>query len=438
MKFLIILIAKILLFINIKLGRESNLPGSFALKIDKNILSKLSYPNIRIIVTGSYGKASTSNIITSSIRNQGYTVTFNNSGANTNAGALSAILRECNFLGKLKTDVLVLEMDEGSVKYLYSGLNPTHLVVTNITKDRPSLRHNIEFSLEEILTNLPGETIIVTNMDDPFLRNFEIKTPNRVEYYSIGKYEDSYQEQIFNNLNIYRCPRCGQMLKYDYYNFETFGKYNCKLCGLSYRKTLSFGDKLNLNKGNIFVGNNSLNIGGDTLYNAYNTMAAYTVLNLLKIDLDIIDAINNVNIFKKSYFDANGKKYYSLICKLENASTYNHAIFNSCHISGLKDYVIGWNMTKERYNCYDLSWLYDIEFELINDDNLNRVYVYGKDAENIKTRLIIAGIDETKILVGEDLESLKQVVISSRAKIVCGIINFDYAIAYNNAFKEGN
>ena len=56
MKLISIIIGKITLIAGKILHRGSSLPGKLALKVDKKILSKLKYPEIRLIVTGSSGE----------------------------------------------------------------------------------------------------------------------------------------------------------------------------------------------------------------------------------------------------------------------------------------------------------------------------------------------------------------------------------------------
>ena len=436
MKYIAIIIAKIAGFFGRLLGRGSNLPGSIALKIDKNILKEIAYPNIRIFVTGSSGKGSTTKLIYNVLTEQGYKVTYNSSGANMIGGVLSTIIKECSVGGVLDSDVLLMETDERNNKFMYDSVNPTHMVVTNITKDQPPRQHDIEFILSEILKGIPESTMIITNMDDPFLRHLELDTINKVEYYSVAENKLSYHEQKFENLATYTCPQCNAILNYDYFNFETLGKYRCNTCKLSHREAKVIGKNLDLDYGTIEVGKDRINIGGDVLFNAYNTLAAYTVLKNIELDLNVAESINVVNENHKSYFDSYNKRFYALNCKAENASTYNQCVFKAYSIPSKKDYVIGWKEISRRYNHFDLSWLYDIEFELLNDENLNRIYVCGIDADNIKNRLIIGSIDENKILVGEDLQTIKEVVLASKAKTVCGILNFDYMQPFRDTFEE--
>ena len=123
-------------------------------------------------------------------------------------------------------------------------------------------------------------------------------------------------------------------------------------------------------------------------------------------------------------------------CKAENATTYNGAIFKTIMNKEKKDIIIGWKEISRRYAHFDVSWLYDIEFELLNNESLNKVYAVGIDAENIKKRLVLAGIPEDKIIMAESIPEIKDMVNKDEVKYVYGILNFDYIDPFNETFKE--
>ena len=62
-KSLIIILNKIAYKIGKLLKKGSSKPGQLALKLDKEILSKISLPEDIIVVTGSNGKTSTTELI---------------------------------------------------------------------------------------------------------------------------------------------------------------------------------------------------------------------------------------------------------------------------------------------------------------------------------------------------------------------------------------
>ena len=173
------------------------------------------------------------------------------------------------------------------------------------------------------------------------------------------------------------------------------------------------------------------------LFNAYNTLASYTFLKELDIEEEnIIKSINTHNHNKNIEFVKKDKLYKALNCKAENATTYNACVFKVYLDPDLKDVIIGWKEISRRYDHYDISWLYDVEFELLNNDTLNKVYAVGVDKENIKKRLLLANIPEEKIITANTLDEIKEDIIKSKSQKVYGILNFDYMDPFTNTFKE--
>lgn len=439
MKLLSIIIAKLTLFAGKLLHRGSSLPGMLALKVDKKILSKLKYPEIRLIVTGSSGKGSTSGLIASVLKDQGYSICFNEAGSNLKYGVTTVCLKNCSFFGKIKKDVLILEVDERYTKEVFKEINPNYLIVTNLTKDQPPRQYNVDIILGEVEKNLPKDTTIITTMDEPFLRNFELDLESPAIHYSILKNKYSYEKQLFENLNTYYCPKCGTRLTYDYYNFETLGKYACPNCDFKWTKPEFVGEDLDLEEGTIKINNEKVSIGGDMLFNAYNTLASFTFLKTIGLDeKEIISSINKYNHNKNMEFTKKGKIYKALNCKAENATTYNQCVYKVYLDKDLKDIVIGWKEISRRYNHFDVSWLYDVEFELLNNETLNKIYAVGIDKENIKKRLLLARIPEDKIITADSLDEIKELIENSPTKKVYGILNFDYMEPFESTFKEDN
>lgn len=437
MKIIAIIVGKTLLLFGKILNRGSSLPGKVALILDKNILHKLKYPKMRIAVTGSSGKGSTSSLIASTLRDNGYTVAFNDAGSNLAWGITTSFIKNCNIFGKVKTDYLVIEIDERYAKNVFKYLKPNYVVVTNLTKDQPPRQYDIDTVYNDILASIEENTTVITNMDEPYLRNFAKDLNKKSIYYSIDKNKYSYKEQIFENLNTYYCPYCDTLLEYDYYNFETLGKYNCPKCGFKYETPTILGEKLDLENGTIIINRETINIGGDMLYNAYNTMAAYTTLKSLNLEESRIkSSINKFNIVNKKTFTNNNKEYYGMSCKAENCTTFNQSIFKIIYDKRPKSIIIGWKEISRRYEHYDISWLYDIEFELLNNDQTIKFYVCGIDADNLKKRLILAGVSMDKIITASNILEVKDKVLKDASEVVYGILNFDYVESFINTFKE--
>lgn len=442
MKTLSIISAKILIFILRIFGRGSATPGQIALKIDKNILSKLKMPKIVISVTGSSGKGSTCNLIVDIARKQGKTVVFNDKGSNLVTGILTTLLASCNLKGELKQDILVTEIDERYTKLLFKYLKPNYVVVTNITRDQPPRHGHFEIVYEEIKKALTDKMHLVLNADDPYTQKFIIDTKCKYTLFGIGKNEYIYSENKFENLNISYCPKCNNKLIYNYYHCETLGDFYCPKCDFKRKKPDYEVTSLNYDNGIVMINSEyKFTIPFNTLFEVYNTLSAFTVCSLINLNND--NACNtiskipaNLKIFNKYIID--NRIVYVLNNKAENATTFNQSLLFVKRNTEQKTIIIGWKEISRRYNFDDLSWLYDIEFELLNNEEIDKIICVGPQAYDIATRLKYADICENKIVVIPLIEDACRFIKSKTKGNIYGILNFDMVDPFNNNMKGEN
>ena len=115
------------------LGRNATyLPGKLAVKICPDFMGHLRLPKTVIAVTGTNGKTTVSNMLTSVLTANGYSVTNNSLGSNVQAGVASALLQDSNLLGHAKKDIAVLEVDERSSLLIYPFVTPNYLICNKI------------------------------------------------------------------------------------------------------------------------------------------------------------------------------------------------------------------------------------------------------------------------------------------------------------------
>jgi len=115
-------------------GSGNTLPGFLALKYFPSIFEylNLNFPKGVILISGTNGKTTTSKLISHTLAREGYKVLHNQSGSNLLRGILSTIL--LNYFNKY--DYAVFEIDEFSLSSVLEHIDPTHIVLLNLSRDQ--------------------------------------------------------------------------------------------------------------------------------------------------------------------------------------------------------------------------------------------------------------------------------------------------------------
>ena len=435
-----IAIGKILIFLGKIVKRGSVLPGNIATKIDKNILHKLKMPKTVIAVTGSSGKGSITNMLATTYRKMGYTVCHNSSGSNLNLGILTTLIENSSLSGKIKSDVVIVEVDERYTKYVFPAIKPQTVVITNITRDQPPRQGNFDMVFKEIKKAITPNMHLILNADDPYLQKFVIGEKNKVTYYGIEKNKYSTNKSKFENLNLTYCPKCNHKLTYDFYHFENIGGYRCENCDFVHPNNDISVTKINYENNNIVLNDKTvLNIPFGMLFAIYNVLAAYTTLISLNNNKE--DVVNRLNesVEKAKHFNSfeeNNRVVYTLNNKNENSTTFNQSLLFIDRDKNPKTIVIGWKEISRRYNFNDLSWLYDINFELLSKHRIEKVVCIGPEQYDIAVRLKLAGIDTKKIVCFKNVEDATYYLKKKTKENIYAILNFDLIDPFTNNMKE--
>lgn len=436
----IILISKVLIMIGKLVHRGTVKAGEIAYKLDSKIFTKLSRPSKIIAVTGSSGKGSTTKLIAQVLRSQGYKVIHNSSGSNLRSGILTTMLDKCTLTGKVNYDIFVVEMDERWAKIVFPELNPDYVVITNLTRDQPPRQGNVDIVFEDIKKALKPDMHLIINADDPYLLKFVGKEYKKVTYFGIAKNKYSYTKNKFENLNLYYCPKCGSKLVYSFYHFETLGNYSCPNCDfhrlpVDYEVTdVNYDDKK-------IVINRDYNISLDMpiLFCAYNIAASFATLSLIGLDKQVISEQVSKNTSDNkifNHFDITNREVYIFNNKNENSTTFNQTLLFLERIHKPKTIVIGWKEISRRYKFNDISWLYDIDFELLTKHKIDKVVCVGRDCYDIATRMKLAGFKNSKIVNFENLEDATKFLKTKTKNDIYAILNFDYVDPFYELIKE--
>ena len=395
-----IILGKILITFLSLFKRGGSLPGQLVLKIDKNIFSYFKLPEIKIVVTGSSGKTSTSYLIAEALTKNGYNVVHNRSGNNLTFGLATLLIKKTKLNGLIKADAIVFETDERYTTQITKYLNPNYMVVTNITRDQPPRHGHYEIVYNCIKNSIPHNCQLIINGDDPLTTKLALEYNGPKTYFGISKHKESFNYPITNALDFIYCPKCHTKLKYNYVSFSNVGSYYCPNCrfkrpNIDYEIT-NVNTNLTINKKYKVKGNT------DLVYTYYNIVAAFAVLATLKIPKTHISAaLSDIKLSEKRYDYLKYKKRdcYILSGKNENAPSYNQSINYVSKIQEQKTLVFGFEYISLRYPYKDISWLYDIDFELLKDEHIDQFICVGPFAFDIAVRIKLSGINPKKIKI---------------------------------------
>ena len=418
-----ILITKFLIFILNMLKRGGSLPGQLALKLDKNLFNYFKMPKIVIMVTGSSGKTSTSYLIAQALEKNGFKVAHNRSGNNLTYGLATLLIKNTKLNGYIKADAIVFETDERYTKQVSKYLKPNYFVVTNITRDQPPRHGHYEIVYNCIKDALNKNTHLIVNGDDPLTLKLSLEHNGKKTYFGLSKHKDTIAYPITNALDFIYCPKCHTKLKYKYVSFSNVGSYYCPNCDFK-RPNIDFeitniSDELTINK-KYKVKQNT-----DIVYTYYNIVAAFATLAVLGVDKNKITlSLNDIKLSEKryDYLTYKNRDCYILSGKNENAPSYNQAINYISKIKEKKTIVFGFEYISLRYPYKDISWLYDIDFELLKDEDINSFVCIGPYAYDIAVRAKLASINPKKIKICLNLGDIKNYLDDSKGNIY-GILN---------------
>lgn len=425
----LVIINKLVTFVCKLFGKTASVyPGYIVYDwFSKKVLTLVKYPKYVIAVTGSSGKGSTTKVIAHILEDAGYDVCYNKNGSNGVLAATTLILNNCNLKGVFKREVLLLECDERHLKLIFSKNKMTHLLITNVTRDQSARNGHPDIVFKDIVDAIGKDTHIIINADDPLVNRLSYTHKGLITKYGLDKTKDSYKNS--NGVVDYAyCPICHHKLEYEYYHYGHLGSYKCPNKDFM-RGVLDYkGTDIDLDKKIMKINDIDIFLNQDVLYAAYYTIAAYSVCSSLNIsDEKIIYALNkDVMEAKRGHvYHLANRDIIMLESKNENNLSYYQSIKYIINSKGKKSIILGFDNVSRRYKFNDLSWLWDVDFELLNDKKIDKIFIIGRFKYDVATRLEYADIPENKIILVDDINNIMNLVKEKSNGTIYTMVCFD-------------
>lgn len=397
------------------MGRGSTYPGKLALQFDKNILDTLAKDYEIVVVTGTNGKTLTTALTVGILKEAYGQVLTNPSGANMITGIVSSFLTAKK--GKSGKKIAVLEIDEASLPRITQYIKPSLFVFTNIFRDQMDRYGEIYTTYQLIIDgakNAPEATILA-NGDSPIFASKELVNP--VKYYGFNTEDHEPQLAHYNTEGIL-CPKCQAILQYRLNTYANLGHYICLNCDFKRPKLdyqLSALTKTtNVSSAFVIDGQEySINVGG--LYNIYNALAAVSVAEFFGLSPEQIKAgfEKSRAVFGRQETFSIGDKSCTLVL-IKNPVGASQAL----EMIKLADYPFSLSvlLNANYADGIDTSWIWDANFELIQEMDITEINAGGVRHSEIARRLRVSGYDSSKISEKESLEEVMQAIEKQESK----------------------
>ncbi|MBO4887211.1 MAG: DUF1727 domain-containing protein [Firmicutes bacterium] len=386
----------------------SSKPGELALKLVPDILEKIHLPETVIAVTGSNGKTSTVEMITSVLRSAGKKTAWNKEGSNQIEGVATFLLNKCTFSGRVKAQVAVIETDERYARLTFQYFRPTHYLIMNLYRDQLTRNGHPEDVYKAIRDSIYPESQLILNADEPLVSKLGVERGQKnVLYYGASFSEDmgSVNPGIYDDAAF--CPVCGKRMSNGSQQGHP-GMYHCDACGFARPNTQWTMTGMDLCTNRLSInGTCRIRLELGNTAQCYNTLAAFAVTSQVGIDPDTI--VNTLNDFhshmeRAVQYQLSNNSGTALISKHENSVSYDQSIQvirddqRDCQVMIIVDAI------SRKYNTSDTSWLWDIDFEELNLPHVKRIFLSGTYCHDLTVRMRLAGIPREKIIVIESIQ----------------------------------
>lgn len=406
-------------------------PGKVALKLDKNILTKVASGYNVILVTGTNGKTTTTSMIFNILKEKGFSVITNNTGANLYSGIVTTFIDNYKFGDKNHEKFAVIEVDEANVKFITEKITPNIITITNLFRDQLDRYGEVYTTLNKILEgvyNVPSSKLIL-NGDESLLGKLDIKNP--VVFYGF-KTNINENKTIDINADAKFCKFCKTPYKYNFVTYNHLGDYYCTGCGYK-RPEIEYGvDEildLTSESSTVRINNTEIFLSQSGVYNIYNALCAYSIAKELGVDDFTIKKSlesQSSSFGRQETINIEDKEVKIILVK--NPAGYNQALDTLClsKDSFSAAFILNDNYADGR----DVSWIWDVNFEHLNDVDLDEIYVSGLRSYDMAVRLKTAGLDSSKFSITEEYDALTEKIKESKNKKVYILATYTAMINY--------
>ncbi len=280
---------------------------------------------------------------------------------------------------------------------------------------------------DALLDSITDGTQLILNADDPLVSSFAQGREDVVWFGADKLSSDTETLSSVYNDGAY-CPVCKAPMTYTTHHYNHIGHYACTACGYKRQDTQYTITAVDLDRGEMTIGGkHRITLALKSLYNIYNILAAYTVASIVGIDGAKIAADMNNYVLKNGRvitFALGSRKGTLLTSKHENSISYDQSIRVASAYKDGCDVMFIVDAVSRKYFTSDVSWLYDIDFEMLQNENIHEIVLAGKYVNDLAARFSYTDIPKDKIKTFEDIGEAVDYLDSDRREYIYAITCF--------------
>ena len=401
-------------YFTLKGNKNDDRPGILARKFDINFMKKASKPEEVLLITGTNGKSSTTNLINDMYLQLNKKVSCNTSGNNTYAGEAWTLLSANNIFNKPIVDAIIMEADELHSDDTFPQICPTNVIVTNLGRDSMFKNGNPEIpfnSLNKAFDSLKNTTLFL-NSDDPL--SCFLGKDNKKIYFGVNSLVSNNTSYISDDFLV--CPNCNHKVDYEYRNYRHIGRFVCPHCGLKSPKPDYLCTNINNNTLTVKENNDEYNypLISNAIYQVYNQVAIIAYFRHMGYKPELISTLfTKVKLpqIREEMVSINDIKVFRRALKGQNASAASTVLQSLVKEVGTKQIILMLDEIPDESTIETISWIWDSDYEFLNNDSIKRIIISGKRHLDHKVRLLCANINPNIIFNVEDDNELYDYLI---------------------------
>jgi lipid II isoglutaminyl synthase (glutamine-hydrolysing) len=385
-------------------GGGTTLPGKLLWKLDPGAIDALAarLPQGAVLVSATNGKTTTT-AMAAAILEPSRRLAWNRSGANLVSGVASTLLAERD------AQLGLLEVDEGAFPEVARRVRPRAVLLGNLFRDQLDRYGELEHIAEhwrEATAELPAETVLVVNADDPQVGDLG---RDRTAVLAYGIDDPRHARPTLQHAADSRyCVRCGRPYEFAAVYVGHLGDYRCPACGHARPELQVHATEIELDglRGASFLlvtpaGTTRVRLPLPGLYNVYNALGAAALAHALGTPVEEIrTGLERFGAAFGRFERIPARDKTILLLLIKNPAGANEVVHTL--LDGGAPTLLLVALNDAIADGKDVSWIWDVDFEPLLQ-RAERLLASGGRAAELGVRCVYGGLAEDALLVEPDL-----------------------------------